>query len=164
MDRPRWGVLGGTVYPETKSILLKLYPCGANPRVVVIGVQGIPKLNQILLKSYPCGDDPCVVARGYRLSLNWITFYWNYTPMGMTHMCGCKWGVNAIPKIKQPIWTDTMVSHYVQLCNNGCVVLGLLRILTTNLLTVTVSKRSIQQLMSVSLLDKWCTRQLQHIF
>ena len=57
----------GTVYPETKSILLKLYPCGANPRVVVIGVQGIPKLNQILLKSYPCGDDPCVVAKGVQV-------------------------------------------------------------------------------------------------
>ena len=63
------------MYPETKSILLKLYPCGANPRVVVIGVQGIPKLNQILLKSYPCGDDPCVGAKG----------------------------VQAIPKIKPPI-------------------------------------------------------------
>ena len=37
--------------------------------MVVIGVQGIPELNQILLKSYPCGADPCVVAKGYRLSL-----------------------------------------------------------------------------------------------
>ena len=50
----------GTVYPETNSMLLKLYPCGGATCIVAMGVQVIPELSQILLKLYLGGDDPYV--------------------------------------------------------------------------------------------------------
>ena len=58
----------GTVYPETNSMLLKLYPpFGASPRVLKLGDMVSPKLTKILPKSYPCGGATCIVAMGVQV-------------------------------------------------------------------------------------------------